>query len=89
MVMEFWNSGTTVDREAMLRDILEEVALTRHEIGKTALKQRLEALGSRVKRSELLRTGPLVLLAMNDDQLKRAVALAGVVEPRSLSQQAA
>lgn len=55
----------------------------------TALKQRLEALGSRIKRSELLRTGLLLLVAMSDDQLKRAVALAGVVEPAGISQQAA
>lgn len=55
----------------------------------TALKQRLAALGSRVKRGELLRAGLLALVAMSDDQLKKAVALAGVIEPASLSQQAA
>lgn len=55
----------------------------------TALKQRLETLGSSVKRGELLRTGLLLLLAMNDEQLKMTVALAGVGKRVSLPQQAA
>lgn len=55
----------------------------------TALKQRLETLGSSVKRSELLRAGLLLLVAMNDEQLKMTLALAGVGKPVSLPQQAA
>ena len=55
----------------------------------SALKQRLETLGSHVKRSGLLRAGLLVLVAMSDDQLKGAVARVAVVESASLSQQAA
>ncbi|MDO8341465.1 MAG: hypothetical protein Q7T59_05840, partial [Candidatus Woesebacteria bacterium] len=55
----------------------------------TALKQRLEALGSSVKRNELLRAGLLLLVAMNDEQLKMTLALAGFGKPVSLPQQAA
>ncbi len=55
----------------------------------TALKRRLETLGSSIKRSELLRAGLLVLVAMNDDQLKRAVAGVAGVEPVSPLLQAA
>lgn len=55
----------------------------------TALKQRLETLGSSIKRRELLRTGLLLLLAMNDEQLKITVALAGVGKRVRLPQQAA
>lgn len=55
----------------------------------TALKQRLETLGSTVKRSELLRAGLLLLTAMNDEQLKATVALAGVGKRVSLPRQAA
>lgn len=55
----------------------------------TALKQRLETLGSRVKRSELLRAGLLLLVAMNDEQLKKAVARVGAIEFSGQSQQAA
>jgi hypothetical protein len=55
----------------------------------TALKQRLETLGSSVKRSELLRAGLLLLLAMNDEQLKMTVTLAGVGMRVSLPPQAA
>lgn len=55
----------------------------------TALKQRLETLGSSVKRSALLRAGLLVLVAMNDDQLKRAVACVAAVESVGPMQQAA
>jgi len=55
----------------------------------TALKLRLETLGRNVKRSELLRAGLLVLMAMNDDQLKRAVARVAGVESVSPLQQAA
>lgn len=39
----------------------------------TALKQRLMTLGLDVKRSELLRAGLMLLLAMGDVQLKKAV----------------
>ncbi|MDP2135863.1 MAG: hypothetical protein Q8J99_19840 [Sulfuritalea sp.] len=55
----------------------------------TALKQRLETLGSQVKRSELLRAGLLLLVAMNDEQLRKAVARVAVIEFASHSQQAA
>ena len=55
----------------------------------TALKRRLETLGSSVRRSELLRAGLLLLVAMDDDQLKMTVALAGVGKSVSLPQQAA
>lgn len=55
----------------------------------TALKQRLETLGSSVKRNELLRAGLLLLVAMNDEQLKMTLALAGFAKPVSLPQQAA
>lgn len=55
----------------------------------TALKQRLETLGRSVKRSDLLRAGLLLLVAMNDEQLKTTVALAGVGKRVSLPQQAA
>lgn len=55
----------------------------------TALKQRLETLGARVKRSELLRAGLLLLAAMNDAQLKKAVAGAGIVDSAGHARQAA
>jgi hypothetical protein len=55
----------------------------------TALKRRLETLGSSIRRSELLRAGLLVLVAMNDDQLKRAVASVSGVGPVTPLQQAA
>lgn len=47
----------------------------------TALKQRLETLGFGVKRSELLRAGLMLLVAMNDAQLQKAVAAVGCIEP--------
>ena len=47
----------------------------------TELKQRLMTLGIGVKRSELLRAGLVLLLAMGDVQLKKAVAK--VVTPRA------
>ena len=46
----------------------------------SALKDRLKILGRRVKRGDLLRAGLLLLAAMSDDQLKRAVDRAGAVE---------
>lgn len=55
----------------------------------TALKRRLATLGSSIRRSELLRAGLLVLVAMNDDQLKRAVACVAGVESVGPLQQAA
>lgn len=55
----------------------------------TVLKQRLETLGRSVKRGELLRAGLLVLMALNDDQLKSAVARVAGVESVSPLQQAA
>lgn len=55
----------------------------------TALKQRLESLGSSIKRSDLVRVGLLVLVAMNDEQLKRAVARVGGAESVSPLQQVA
>lgn len=64
--------------------------LTDDEHGQlTALKRRLEALGSSVKRSELLRVGLLLLAAMDDEQLKMMAALAGVGKPVSVPRQAA
>lgn len=40
----------------------------------TALKQRLLALGTDIRKSELLRAGLMLLVAMNDLQLQKAVA---------------
>lgn len=54
-----------------------------------ARKQRPETLDSSAKISELLRTGWLLLLAMHDEPLKMAVALAGVGKRVSLPRQAA
>lgn len=54
----------------------------------TELKQRLEALGTSVKKSQLLRAGLALLVAMNDVQLTKAVAQVGAVEPRRQPQQA-
>ncbi|MDP2822082.1 MAG: hypothetical protein Q8O52_05305 [Sulfuritalea sp.] len=54
----------------------------------TALKQRLETLGTRVKKSELLRAGLVLLVAMNDAQLKKAVSRAGLIEVGRRSRQA-
>ena len=42
--------------------------------GLGALKQRLEMLGIQIRKSGLLRAGLLLLVAMNDVQLKKAVA---------------
>ena len=39
-----------------------------------ALKRRLEVIGLRVKRGELIRAGLLALVAMDDDRLKAEVA---------------
>lgn len=45
-----------------------------------ALKQRLQALGTDVKKSQLLRAGLALLVAMNDAQLTKAMANIGVVK---------
>jgi hypothetical protein len=45
-----------------------------------ALKQRLQALGTDVKKSQLLRAGLALLVAMNDAQLTKAMANVGVVK---------
>lgn len=52
------------------------------------LKRRLKALGTRVKRRELLRAGLLLLAAMNDMQLKQALGTAGAVDGGPPPQQA-
>ncbi len=49
-------SATTADQEAMLRDIIEEVAVTRHEIGKAALDQRVMAAMAKVPRERFVGT---------------------------------
>jgi hypothetical protein len=54
----------------------------------TALKQRLQTLGSIVKKSQLLRAGMALLVAMNDIELTKAVAQVGAVKPRHQPQQA-
>ncbi|MCB1940615.1 MAG: hypothetical protein KDI53_00965 [Candidatus Accumulibacter sp.] len=54
-----------------------------------ARKQRPETLDRSAKIGELLRTGLLLLLAMHDEPLKMAVALAGVGKRVSLPRQAA
>jgi len=56
MVKVSWISETAADREAMLRDILEEVALTRHEIGKTELDERVMAAMAKVPRERFVGT---------------------------------
>lgn len=56
----------------------------------SALRDRLQVLGRRVKRGELLRAGLLLLVAMSDDQLKKAVDRVGpVASSAALEQQAA
>lgn len=45
-----------------------------------ALKQRLQALDTDVKKSQLLRAGLALLVAMNDAQLIQAMAAVGVVK---------
>lgn len=54
-----------------------------------ALKQRLELLGIPVRKSGLLRAGLLLLVAMNDVQLKKAVAGLVVGESAGHPQRAA
>lgn len=44
------------------------------------LKQRLQALGTDVKKSQLLRAGLALLVAMNDAQLTKAMANIGIVK---------
>lgn len=46
----------------------------------TALKQRLQTLGTSVKKSQLLRAGLALLVAMNDAQLTKTMAKIGVVK---------
>lgn len=46
-----------------------------------ALKRRLELLGRRIKRGELIGAGLLALAAMNDEQLQEAVAMVASVGP--------
>lgn len=56
-----------------------------HEFAQlTALKQRMETLGIGVRRSELLRAGLMLLVAMNDAQLQKAVAAVGRIESADL-----
>ena len=47
----------------------------------TALKKRVQALGISVKRSELLRAGLMLLAALEDVPLKKAVAKVNFVSP--------
>ena len=47
-------SATAADREAMLRDIVDEVALTRHEIGTAALDERVMAAMAKVPRERFV-----------------------------------
>jgi len=54
----------------------------------TALKQRMETLGTSVKKSQLLRAGLALLVAMNDVQLTRAVARFGFSKTGRQPQQA-
>lgn len=54
MVTTFWNAGKEAERKAMLRDILEEVALTRYEIGKDALDERVMAAMAKVPRERFV-----------------------------------
>ncbi|MFA4970363.1 MAG: protein-L-isoaspartate(D-aspartate) O-methyltransferase [Sulfuritalea sp.] len=54
MVKGFSISATTADRKAMLRDILEEVELTRYEIGKAALDERVMATMAKVPRERFV-----------------------------------
>ena len=54
MVKGFSISGTAADRKAMLHDILEEVALTRYEIGKAALDERVMAAMAKVPRERFV-----------------------------------
>ena len=54
MVNASWISGTAADRKAMLRDILEEVAMTRREIGKAALDQRVMDAMAKVPRERFV-----------------------------------
>lgn len=48
----------------------------------TALKQRLLLLGTSARRSELLRAGLMLLVALDDAQLKKAVAKVEVIKSR-------
>lgn len=45
-----------------------------------ALKQRLEILGRRTRRGDLVGAGLLALAAMNDEQLLRTVAMGAIAE---------
>jgi len=54
MVKGFSISATAADRKAMLRDILEEVELTRYEIGKAALDERVMAAMAKVPRERFV-----------------------------------
>lgn len=56
MVKASWISGTAAGREAMLSDILEEVELTRYEIGKAALDERVMAAMAKVPRERFVGT---------------------------------
>ncbi|MCK9382555.1 MAG: protein-L-isoaspartate(D-aspartate) O-methyltransferase [Sulfuritalea sp.] len=56
MVTASWTSATAADRKAMLRDILEEVAMTRYEIGKDALDERVMAAMAKVPRERFVGT---------------------------------
>ena len=54
MVKGFSISATAADRKAMLRDIHEEVELTRYEIGKAALDERVMAAMAKVPRERFV-----------------------------------
>ncbi|MFA5123755.1 protein-L-isoaspartate(D-aspartate) O-methyltransferase [Zavarzinia sp.] len=54
MVKGFSISATAADHKAMLRDILEEVELTRYEIGKAALDARVMAAMAKVPRERFV-----------------------------------
>lgn len=53
-----------------------------------ALKRRLEILGRRTRRGDLVAAGLLALAAMNDDQLLRTVATIAIAEPAGAQRQA-
>lgn len=54
-----------------------------------ALKRRLEILGRRTRRGDLVAAGLLALAAMSDDQLLRTVATIAIAEPAGAQRQAA
>lgn len=53
-----------------------------------ALRQRMERMGTSVKKGQLLRAGLALLIALNDLELAQAVAQVGVIEADRQPQQA-